>query len=156
MLQACPRGDRSQEFEVPMVASEINDALLFQTHLPPGTRSARFERTGRLPERYRLSGHGIHFFYFNTGHQNQIARIEIPQWVGEDGEAMKALHAILLEQCSGLGYPYVLIRAHECAVVSQGDRASLEAMIQGSFLAQGMQPHPSRKAQAKRWVRKKW
>ena len=43
---------------------------------------------------------------------------------------METLHkTVLLQAILGGGYPYVLIRAHEMAVLSYEDRADIEASI---------------------------
>ena len=130
----------------------LNDRQALADRLPAGHRSARFLVTSPLNADFREVQQEVQFFYLNTGFHDQIARVEVPQWVGENAELLNRLHAGLLEECRITGIPYVLVRAHELAVVGQEDRRALEALIQAALLEQGMPPEISQKAQTKRWT----
>ncbi len=68
-----------------------------------------------------------------------IARIEAPAWAAERADITTALHTMLWHQASALdGYPYVLARAHEEALVTTQDKVALEQAIQRQFLEQGI------------------
>jgi hypothetical protein len=71
------------------------------------------------------------FFYFNSGQNlDNIARVDLPQWVAQDSAAVTAIHALLYDQCCILGnYPYVITRADEVAVVQRRDQEELEFRI---------------------------
>jgi hypothetical protein len=128
------------------------DRDLLETLLPPGHRSALFKVVSPLNAAFELKGHGVHFFYLNTGYAGQIARVEVPAWVAEDADRLSRVHAGILEECRLTGIPYVLVRAHELAVVTQHDRSALESLIAGALLRQGIEPRISQKSTTKRWT----
>ncbi len=128
------------------------DRDLLETLLPPGHRSAMFQVVSPLNAAFEARGHGVHFFYLNTGYDGQIARVEVPAWVAEDADRLSCVHAGILEECRLTGIPYVLVRAHELAVVTQHDRSALESLIAGALLRQGIEPRISQKSTTKRWT----
>jgi hypothetical protein len=132
--------------------SNLVDRDLLASLLPPGQRSAVFRVVSPLNAAFEARGHGIHFFYLNTGYDGQIARVEIPAWVAEDPDSLGRVHAGILKECLVTGIPYVLVRAHELAVVTQHDRGALEALIAGALLRQGIAPRISQKSATKRWT----
>ena len=102
--------------------------------LKPGERSAVFKIQTKNEKHYS-GALGLHFFYLNVGSEGHPwpVRVEIPQWVAQDVEKLGWLHAILVEQCRMMGdkpYPYLLHRAHECAVVSFEEKHQIEQMLQ--------------------------
>jgi hypothetical protein len=63
------------------------------------------------------------------------------------------VHAALLEQCRvSDGFPYVLMRAHELAVVTVAERREFDQMVIGSLIRRGLSPGLSQKAQGKQWT----
>ena len=89
------------------------------------------------------------FFYLNVG--SELARVELPPWTGDDPERLALVHAVVFEQCrKGLGYPVVLARAHEQALVSMGDRLTFQYMLDGVLARQGIPARPSEKQLSKR------
>ncbi|PWH12500.1 MAG: hypothetical protein DDG60_12845 [Anaerolineae bacterium] len=101
--------------------------------LQPGERSAVFEIQTKNEKHYS-GALSLHFFYLNVGTEGHPwpVRVEIPRWVAEDGEKLGWLHAMLIEQCRMMGarpYPYLLHRAHECAVVSLEEKHHIEQML---------------------------
>jgi hypothetical protein len=112
----------------------ITDADLFHDLLAPGERSAVFGIQSRNANKYpgELS---LHFFYLNVGRDERHpypVRVEIPAWVAASRALLDDLHAVLVQQCQILGthtYPYLLHRSHEVAVVTQDEKAQVEAMI---------------------------
>ena len=130
----------------------LRDTTVLATWLQPGQRSALFEVAPAWNTTYRDRGHSIHFFYVNVGTatQPEIARIEVPVWIAQDQAAVGLLHAAIVEQCKvSPGYPYVLARAHEIAVVTNAERAEFEKMIATQLTRQGLEAQPSEKAQQK-------
>ena len=135
----------------------LTDRALFRDVLRPGERSALFARGTAANERYRAEGHRIWFFYLNTG--SEIARIELPEWLAARPEALSLVHAAVIDQCRvNNGYPYILTRADEQAVIQGQERETLEAMLAQAMLRNGLDlPELSRKAQQKqiaRWRRR--
>ncbi len=133
----------------------LTDALLF-ARLAPGQRSALFVNASPANEMwYRQRGHSIHFFYLNAGRpgKDALLRVEVPEWVARDPQRLSAVHATILEQSRvSDGFPYVLMRAHELAVVTQAERREVDQMITGALIRRGLRPGISQKAQGKAWT----
>lgn len=131
----------------------LTDARLFATLLEPGERSALFIRQSPTNAYYAGKGHEIWHFYLNASNNPArplIARLEIPAWVGQDRARRDLLHAVVWQQCQVVGgYPYVLARAHELALISTDERSDLEQMVIGALHRRGLDPHPSEKARQK-------
>jgi hypothetical protein len=132
----------------------VTDRLLF-SFLQPGERSALFVNAAPDNDRYRQRGHTVAFFYVNAGGQDggSILRVEVPKWVGSDRPALDLVHAAVVEQCRvSNGFPYVLMRAHELAVVTMKERRAFDEMVLGALIRRGMSPSVSQKAQGKAWT----
>jgi hypothetical protein len=134
----------------------LTDRALFGT-LQAGQRSALFMRGTAANLDFRARGHGVLFFYLNTG--ADLARVEVPEWVARHPERLEVVHAAVYEQCRhNNGYPYVLTRADELAVILGAEREALEAMIGRAMARHGLPlPELSQKAQQKqvaRWRRR--
>ncbi len=131
----------------------LTDRSLFALRLGPGQRSARFTHASPVNARFRKAGHAIQFFYLCCEGEQAIARVEIPQWVGESTQLLAWVHAGIVEQCRSTGgFPYALARAHELAVVTHDDRRALEQMLGAALLRRGLIAGPSRKALTKQWI----
>jgi hypothetical protein len=122
----------------------VRDADLFRPLLAPGERSAVFRLQSSSSKDYAGSI-GLHFFYLNISQTEKpmLARVELPAWVAERPPALALLHATLVDQCRKMGarpYPYVLIRAHEIAVVKQEEKKYLENLIDLEIRQRGLQP----------------
>ncbi len=129
------------------VAQGLMDRDLFEQLLEPGERSAVFASQSPIVKRY--GRHRISFFYVNVG--GEIARVETPQWVVDDPDAIDLLHATLLDQCrKGRGYPVALQEAHERAVVTAADRRYFWTLVEASLEEQGLGASTSEKARSKR------
>lgn len=122
----------------------VYDALLYQSLLQPGERSAVFAI--QSPSAGQFTGDlALHFFYLNVGRENDpsLARVEIPAWVAQHPILLNRLHAVLIAQCHASGtrpFPYALHRAHEVAVVTHQDKDQLEAMIVKELIQNGFKP----------------
>ncbi len=135
----------------------LTDRALFG-YLEPGERSALFARGTAANQDFSARGHEIFFFYLNTG--ADLARVEVPVWVAHHAGELDLVHAAVYDQCRfNNGYPYVLTRADEQAVILGEERELLEGMIMQSMARHGLPlPELSRKAQQKqvaRWRRKR-
>jgi hypothetical protein len=135
----------------------LTDRALFG-FLKPGERSALFVRGTAANQDFRARGHAIYFFYLHTG--TELARVEVPEWVALWPEGLELAHAAVYEQCRyNNGYPYVLTRADELAVILGDERELLQAMIVQAMARHGLPlPELSRKAQQKqvaRWRRRR-
>jgi hypothetical protein len=135
----------------------LTDRALFG-YLRPGERSALFMRGTASNRDFQAKGHAILFFYLNTG--VDLARVEVPEWVARQPDRLDLLHAVVYDQCRfNNGYPYVLTRADEQAVIMGQERQSLQGMIARAMARHGLPlPELSRKAQQKqvaRWRRRR-
>jgi len=130
----------------------LTDEDLMVSVLPPGARTPWFTRPTPTNERHAQEGQEIWFCYLQLGGAEHptIARIEMPAWAATRETAVAVGHAALRHQAAALnGYPYVLARAHEEALVTTQDKAALEQAIQREILASGKLVMPSEKAQQK-------
>ena len=66
----------------------------------------------------------------------------IKAWAAE-GEIPDLLHAVLVEQCKILGghpYPFILHRAHECAIVTMAEKEEIKDQLIREMTANGLTP----------------
>lgn len=131
----------------------LTDAELF-SFLQPGERSAVFALTA--PDNrsyYEPEGQGVCVFYLNAA--GNILRVETPQWVAAHPPFLEIVHAALIEQCHITGgFPYVLTRAHELAVVSAAEHADVEARVGLKLARRGVLVRASHKQQGKWMLRR--
>ena len=125
----------------------LTDIDLF-SFLGPGERSAIFSVRAKGLEKYTQGGHTIHFCYLNvsSGDLPKLARIELPAWLLANRQALDAVHAAIVRQAHITGgYPYVLARAHELAIISPEEREAVEMMLAVEMRRQGLMPSLSPK-----------
>jgi hypothetical protein len=136
----------------------LTDDMLFAHVLEPGERSAVMTQNSPQNRTYKDKNDSgdfeIAFFYVNVsnGSRPTIARIDIPMWVARDKEAVAALHALIIAQCSIQGrkhYPYALTRADELAYVSSIEKSQLDEMIRVEMMRNQLEPEASNKLQTK-------
>ncbi len=121
------------------------DTLLFE-ELADGQRSARFGSMSRINVDF-YGPHRVQFFYLRVG--RELARVEFPAWVA-DAEQLDLLHGVVYDQCRrGMGYPNVLARAHEQAVIHGSERRQLNAVIERLFVQMDVPALRSAKATSK-------
>ena len=95
----------------------------------------------------------VHFYYLNAG--EEIARVEVPQWVAQDETLLALGHSLILDQCKrGQGYPVAISEAHEQAVIHTGDRQIFKDMVSRTLEQRGLTAYTSEKERSKRtpWV----
>jgi len=144
----CPPG---KERECEKVAG-VRDRDLFMDLLESGERTALFISPSKVVKEH-YGEHRVHFFYVKVG--DEIARIEVPQWVAESPELLDLTHSLVLDQCQrGHGYPVVLSEAHEQAVVTGADRENFWELVESSMVEQRLPSTGSAKNFSKRtrWV----
>ena len=133
----------------------LTDGMLFGA-LTLGARSALFVNASPANlDRYKPKGHTVYFFYLNAGRagKESILRVEVPEWVAQDKARLDLVHAAIVEQSQVTdGFPYVLMRAHELAVVTMAERREFDQMITGALIRRGLSPSISQKAQGKAWT----
>lgn len=134
------------------VVSGVQDRALFSNLLRPGERSALFISGSSIVEK-RYGAHGIYFFYLRM--DDEIARVEVPQWVAMDESLLGLVHALVLDQCRrGQGYPVALSEAHEQAVVTTADKEEFWQFVDSSLVEEHMPGFGSMKSLSKRtrWI----
>ena len=117
----CVDGECARDFLEPLPDRALMD------HLRHGERSGRF--ASRSPVlRYYGADCGIEFVYVNVG--DEVARLEIPAWVGADPAMLDLVHAAVYDGCQrGWGYPPALAEAHEQAVIRGGERDAFLRLV---------------------------
>ncbi len=130
----------------------VVDGEMFAGILAEGERSALFTSQSSVVRKY-YGEHWVNFFYLNVG--DEIARVEIPQWVARDKNRLELTHSLVFDQCRrGQGYPVALSEAHEQAVVTFTDREDFWQVVESSLVDEHMPNPSSGKSQSKgtRWV----
>jgi len=124
------------------------DRHLFQELLGPGERSILYLTNSSISREF-YGPHQVYFYYMNTG--EEIARIEVPEWVAQDKEAVELSHALILDQCRrGVGYPAAIAEAHEQAVVTGPDRETFKQMLEDALARKHLPVYTSEKNRSKR------
>ena len=134
------------------MANDFLDRELFEKTLDTGWRSPLYRTNSSVP-RESYGEHQVLFYYLNCG--EEIARVEIPQWVAEDEGLLALGHSLVLDQCRrGQGYPVAISEAHEQAVITGRDRELFKRMVAESLERRGLPTYTSEKDRSKRtpWV----
>jgi hypothetical protein len=132
--------------------SGVCDRELFASLLGPEERSALFSSQSSVVQKH-YGEHTVYFFYLRV--DDEIARVEIPQWVATDRSLLDLTHALILDQCRrGHGYPVALSESHEKAVVTGADREQFWQLVENSLAGERLPTTGSAKARSKRtkWI----
>jgi len=126
----------------------VQDRELFFYRLTEGERSALFiSQSSIVRKRYGI--HRVYFFYLRV--DDEIARIEIPEWVAKDKNLLGLVQALVLDQCRrGQGYPVALSEAHEQAVITGADRENFQQLLEISLAEEHIPITASAKSRSKR------
>jgi len=125
----------------------LTDAQLLGPGLGQWARSPLFRVRSNVHDPY-YGAHRVYFCLLQTG--GEIARIELPEWVVQTPGQLALVHAVLVDQCAkGLGYPAVLARADDRAVVSPTDRQVLDTLVRQELARRGFRVRPSAKLHRK-------
>ena len=130
----------------------VRDRELFSHLLGPSERSALFSSQSSVVQKY-YGDHVVYFFYIKV--DDEIARVEIPQWVATDRSLLDLTHSLVVDQCRrGQGYPVSLSEAHEKAVVTAADREQFWQLVENSLAGENLPVTGSAKARSKRtrWI----
>ncbi|MFC1899372.1 DNA double-strand break repair nuclease NurA [Chloroflexota bacterium] len=130
----------------------IRDRELFTSILGEGERSTIFFSQSSVVRKH-YGENKIYFFYVRL--KNEIARVEIPEWVALDENRLNLAHSLVLDQClRGQGYPVALSEAHEKAVVTGVDRDEFWHLVESFMVDEQLPSITSAKSQSKRtrWV----
>jgi len=132
--------------------SGVQDRDLFFKLLSYGERSARFLNPSVIVDKF-YGVHRVHFFYLKL--EDEIARVEVPEWVSLRPDLLELVHTLVLDQCRrGQGYPVALSEAHEQAVVTGADRDQFWSLVEESFVEKKIPVYTSTKSRSKRtrWI----
>ena len=132
--------------------ARVQDADIFGALLDYGQRSPLFA-SGSKFVRQHYGEHQVYFFYLKL--EEEVARIEIPQWVAERDGLVDMVHSLVLDQCRrGHGYPVALMEAHEKAVVTAADREGFRLLMEQAMADERVEVRSSGKSRSKRlrWV----
>lgn len=147
-LNACDHCAEPQR-ELCLALAKIHDRELFG-FLVDGKRSELFSSSSQVLQAY--GEQQVDFLYLNVG--GEIARIEVPRWVGADERLLGLLHAATLDQCrrsSGFPpYPPALQEAHEQAAITPTERRLVEEMVARALARCGQRIVRSAKDDSKR------
>jgi GNAT superfamily N-acetyltransferase len=130
----------------------VQDRDLFSNLLGEGERSALFTSQSKIVKE-NYGKHWVNFFYMKL--EDEIARVEIPEWVAQDAAKLELTHSLMLDQCRrGQGYPAALSEAHEQAVVTGADRENFQQLVELMMADEHMPQATSAKSRSKktRWV----
>ena len=144
----CPTGEKR---DCDVVAG-VQDRELFINLLASEERSALFITQSSIVQKH-YGKHQVYFFYLKVG--DEIARVEIPQWVAKDEGLLNLAHSLVLDQCQrGLGYPVALSEAHEQAVVTAANREEFWQLVESLMVEEKLPTPTSAKSFSKRtrWV----
>jgi hypothetical protein len=126
----------------------VRDRDLFMRLLDNGARSALFINSTKIVKEH-YGEHAVYFFYLKN--DDEIARIEVPQWVALDKELLELTHRLIYDQCQrGQGYPVALSESHEQAVVTGADRESFWELVESILTTEHLDNEGSRKSLSKR------
>lgn len=150
----CPREKVNTDADCPGCQARECDAIarvrdldLFGGLLASGERTDVFRGSSMILDRY--GPHRVYFFYLNV--DDEIARLEVPEWVATDPDRLGLTHALVLDQCRrGHGYPVALSEAHEKAVVTGGDAENFWRLVELELADEGLPLSGSAKSQSKR------
>ncbi len=130
----------------------VLDRELMENMLGLGQRSGVFESNAAIV-RDHYGGHGVSFFYVRT--EEEVGRVEVPDWVAADEALLGLVHSLVVEQCRlGPGYPVALKEAHEQAVVTGADRQYFVELVAAALEQQGLPVYSSEKniSKMRRWI----
>jgi len=130
----------------------VQDRELFANLLGQGERSAIFISQSSVV-RQHYGEHWVYFFYLKL--DDEIARVEIPQWVATNENLLNLVHTLVLDQCQrGNGYSVALSEAHEQAVVTGADRENFWRLVESSLIDEHLPSLSSAKSFSKRtrWI----
>ena len=127
----------------------VLDRELFARTLAAGERTPVFGSNAPIV-REHYGKQGVCFFYLRT--EEEIGRVELPDWAANDEALLALVHGLVVEQCRlGPGYPVALKEAHEQAVVTGADRQYFVGLVEAALSDNGLPVYSSEKNNSKRY-----
>ncbi|MDE2843252.1 MAG: DNA double-strand break repair nuclease NurA [Chloroflexota bacterium] len=154
-LESCQKAcsNRRADLEPCSRANDFLDRDVFGEELLPYHRSPLYRTLSSVPRDFYGPDQQVYFYYLHAG--EEIARIEVPQWVAMNETLLAQSHSLIVEQCRrGQGYPVVITEAHEQAVITGRDRQLFREMVAATLERQGLPSYTSQKERSKQrpWV----
>lgn len=87
-----------------------------------GARTPVFRIRHRLLEKFYGRHRNELGFFYQKVHSDLPVRMEFPLWAHRLGEIQELAEVVAAQSVLGEGYPYVLLRAHETAILEADDR----------------------------------
>jgi hypothetical protein len=145
----CPKKYSNRECDA---VGGLIDSDIISSSLQINERSAIFRSRSSIIDKY-YNDQKVYFFYIRL--EDEVARVEIPQWVVERQGLVDLVHSTILDQCrKGIGYPVALSEAHEKAVITGADRNQFWNLIDQYLVQDGSNLNSSAKQKSKRnrWI----
>lgn len=102
------------------IIEDLTDMSIMQLFLPQFHRSIIFKNHASISQDYPVEI-SPYFFYINV--VNEIARVEVPEFIALDEEKLNFTASVVLNQAlKGVGYPIILAESHEQAVVKSHEK----------------------------------
>jgi hypothetical protein len=127
--ESCKAGRNQSEIPCREIV-KLHDADIFGETLGRAERSAVFiNHSTPILDEYGAEENRIAYFYMNVA--AEVARIEFPRWVFDDG-LIDSVQSLAFDQCEkGGGYPRVLALAHEYALVEGKETDAFLKLLDG-------------------------
>lgn len=120
----------------PAFVKHVSDAHVARHLLPIGHRSALFRLGLPRNEAFKRAGAAICSCYICTS-ADEVLRVEMPMWVAQDGDAVRALHASILADSGSLAYPTCLTCAHHRVAITKGLGEELQQKALAMYIRRG-------------------
>lgn len=111
------------------------DRDLFKQVLKNGERSALFFNGSIHNQRFAKKGLGIYFFYLKVN--DEIMRIELPQWIADESKKVDQVHSAVHYDSTDLGYPYTLAQAHYHVVLKNDVADAIRNLAESAYYQAG-------------------
>jgi hypothetical protein len=114
----------------------LSDRQLFFDSMQKGQRSPVFLSDAEVTRRWS-SRDRICFSYLHVG--TEIARLEFPRWLFDDGELLGKSVAVAISQAGkGMGYPVCLSESHHLAIIRGSERQKFFELLTSHMVNLGL------------------
>lgn len=121
------------DLDLPRERLIVEDALLMRYGLQIGQRSALFLHGSQRNQPFEQQQAAIYFFFLKVD-QEEVARVEVPEWIARSPALLDQLQASLLTDSQSLGYPAALLQAHEGVSIPYKVGRQLQQLAYQTFI----------------------
>lgn len=142
-----PQGERPCD-----MVTGVRDRDLFFSLLAPGQRSGVFRSDSSIVRKH-YGRHHVNFFYLRL--EDEIGRVEMPEWTARDSKLLEFTSSIVYDQClRGQSYPVALSEAHEKAVLGAQERREFDNVLEYALDEEDipLKTSAKRKSKRTRWI----